>query len=364
MKVEIITDYLESLAPLEYQESYDNSGLLIGSKGMKVTGVLITLDCTEEVIDEAIENKCNLIISHHPVIFSGVKKINGSNYVERIIIKSIKNNLAIYSIHTNLDNIKEGVNSIIAKKFDLKNCQILSPKESLLRQLVVYCPKDYSANLINSLCANGAGKIGNYTDCSFSTLGKGTFKPKDQANPYKGRVGESHVEEEERIELIFPAYQQDLILKTMNKNHPYEEVAFQVYPLNNHNQFVGSGLIGELLDPVDSRSFMQSLKHVMNTSSIKHTNLVKEKIKKVAFCGGSGSFLIKKALVAGADIFITSDIKYHQFFEADKRIIIADIGHYESEQFTKDLLYDILTKKFTKFAFQLSKINTNPINYL
>tara|TARA_B100000902_G_scaffold71178_1_gene76723 strand:+ start:693 stop:1787 length:1095 start_codon:yes stop_codon:yes gene_type:complete len=364
MKVKDVASYLEELAPLEYQESYDNSGLLIGQENMKVTGVLITLDCTEEIINESIKKKCNLIVTHHPVIFSGVKKINGNNYVERIIIKAIENSIAIYAIHTNLDNVFNGVNSKIAEKLQLHNCSILAPKRGFLKKLVVFCPVENAFSLKESLFCAGAGEIGRYKNCSFSIIGEGTFFPMKDANPYLGEIEKLHKQQEERIELIYPSHKEAIILKSMRANHPYEQIAYQVYLLDNYNPSIGAGMIGELSEEIDSIQFIKILKKKMQADSIKYTSLVKKKIKRVALCGGSGGFLLDKAKKSNADIFITSDIKYHQFFDAEDDIIIADIGHYESEQFTKNLLYDILTKKFTKFAIQLSKINTNPINYL
>ncbi len=364
MKVKDFTNYLEQLAPLSLQEDYDNSGLIIGDFNMEVSAVLITLDCNDSVLDEAINNKCNLIITHHPIIFKGLKTINNDSLTEKLVVKAIKNNIAIYSIHTNLDNIINGVNSEIAKRLNLKNCSVLSSKNKCLRQLVFYCPKENTSILIERLCSVGAGSIGNYNNCSFKNSGIGTFKPLENSNPYKGEKGILHSSEEDRVELVFLKDKQTKILKTLKENHPYEEVAYQIYILDNDIQSLGSGLVGELDVPIDSMLFLKKLKEIMNLELVRHTEVNIDKIKKIAFCGGSGSFLIEKAINVNADIFITSDIKYHQFFDIDKKIILADIGHYESEQFTKNLLYDYLTKKFTKFAILLSKVNTNPINYL
>jgi len=364
MKVRDFTDYLEQLAPLTLQEDYDNSGLIIGDFNMEVSAVLITLDCNDSVLDEAIHNNCNLIITHHPIIFKGLKKINNDSLTEKLVVKALKNNIAIYSIHTNLDNIINGVNSEIAKRLNLKNCRVLSSKNKFLRQLVFYCPKENTSNLIERLCSVGAGAIGNYNNCSFKNSGIGTFKPLENSNPYEGKKGILHSSEEDRVELVFLKDKQTKILETLKENHPYEEVAYQIYILDNKLESLGSGLIGDLDVPIDSMLFLKKLKDIMNLELVRHTEVSKDKIKKIAFCGGSGSFLIEKAINANADIFITSDIKYHQFFDIDKKIILADIGHYESEQFTKNLLYDYLTKKFTKFAILLSKVNTNPINYL
>jgi len=364
MKVKDFTNYLEQLAPLTYQEEYDNSGLIIGDFNMEVKGVLITLDCNDKVLDEAINKKCNLLITHHPIIFKGLKKINNDSLTDKLVIKAIKNNIAIYSIHTNLDNVVNGVNSEIAKRLKLKNCRVLSTKNEYLRQLVFYCPKENTTDLIEKLCSVGAGAIGNYNNCSFKSSGIGTFKPLENSNPYKGVKGKLYSSEEDRVELVFLKDKQNKIIQTLKENHPYEEIAYQIFILDNKIQFIGSGLVGELDEPVDSILFLKQLKKIMNLELVKHSHVTGAAIKKIALCGGSGSFLIDEAIYSNADIFITSDIKYHQFFDIDNKIILADIGHYESEQFTKNLVYDYLTKKFTKFAILLSKVNTNPINYL
>ncbi|MEE2700133.1 MAG: Nif3-like dinuclear metal center hexameric protein [Bacteroidota bacterium] len=363
MEIKEITNYLESIAPLYLQEEYDNSGLLVGSVNAEVRAALITVDCTEPVVEEAINSGCNLIIAHHPIIFSDLKKLNGNNYVERTIIKAIKNDIAIYAIHTNLDNVINGVSAKIAERLGLENCKILSPKKDLLRQLAVYCPRSDADKVRNELFKAGAGDIGNYDQCSFTSSGEGTFRPNEGCDPHLGKIGERHIEKEEKIEVIFPKHKEQNIISTMKNVHPYEEVAYQVYILDNVYEHVGSGIVGQLSKEIDTILFLEMLKSKMKTDCVRHSKKVKNQIKTVAICGGSGSFLLSDAKRAKADIFITADFKYHEFFDAEDDIIIADIGHYESEQFTKDLLYDLLTKKFSKFAVQLSKVNTNPINY-
>jgi dinuclear metal center YbgI/SA1388 family protein len=362
--VKDFTDYLESIAPLALQESYDNCGLLVGSGTMQVSGVLISLDITEEIIEEAISEKCNLIVAHHPILFSGLKKLNGNNYVEKCIIKAIKNDIAIYAIHTNLDNVSAGVNAKIADKLNLQNQRILAPKSDILGKLATFCPKSHIEDVRNALFTAGAGHIGDYDECSFSVEGTGNFRPSTAANPYVGKANERRKEQEIKIEVIFPMYVQAALIKALCAAHPYEEVAYDVYSLRNKHQYVGSGMLGELTEEMDEMEFLKSLKQTFEVSCVRYTRLLGKKIKKVAVCGGSGSFLLKDALADQADIFITSDYKYHQFFDAENRIIIADIGHYESEQFTKELLYDCIRKKFSTFALRLTKINSNPINYL
>ncbi len=364
MKLKEITNHLESIAPLAYQESYDNSGLICGNQDMEITGAVICLDSTEAVIDEAIANKCNLVIAHHPIVFSGLKKFNGKNYVERVIIKAIQNNIAIYAAHTNLDNVHNGVNAKIAEKLGLVNCAILAPLNNTIKKLVTYCPDENASAIREALFAAGGGLIGNYDECSFNTNGTGTFRAGKNTTPYVGEIGKQHQEKETRIELIYPSYIESKLLKALFLAHPYEEVAYDIVALSNSNNQVGAGMIGELATEMDEKAFLNHLKKVMKADGIRYTALRGQKLKKVAVCGGSGSFLLKNAINAGADVFVTADFKYHQFFDAENQLIIADIGHYESEQYTMELFYEILTRKFTTFALHLSKINTNPINYL
>lgn len=364
MKLKEITSHLESIAPLAYQESYDNSGLICGNQEMDITGAVICLDSTEAVIDEAIANKCNLVIAHHPIVFSGIKKFNGKNYVERVIIKAIQNNIAIYAAHTNLDNVYNGVNAKIAEKIGLINCSILAPQNNTIKKLVTYCPDENAAAIREALFAAGGGNIGNYEECSFNANGYGTFKAGQNAKPHVGEIGKQHQEKETRIELIYPSYIESKLLKALFVAHPYEEVAYDIVELSNKNQQVGAGMIGELDGEMDETAFLNHLKKVMKAEGIRYTALKGKKVKKVAVCGGSGSFLLGNAKSSGADVFVTADFKYHQFFDAENQIVIADIGHYESEQYTMELFYEILSRKFTTFALHLSKINTNPINYL
>jgi dinuclear metal center YbgI/SA1388 family protein len=364
MIIKELIEFLERYAPLSYQEDYDNAGLIVGNHQDEIKSGLVCLDCTEQVIEEAITKKYDIIIAHHPIIFRGLKKLNGKNYIERVIIKAIKNNIAIYAIHTNLDNVINGVNDKICDKLGLINRKILSPKKHNLKKLVTYIPVNYAEAVKEAIFNAGAGKIGNYSNCSFNTLGNGTFKADKNANPFVGEQDKVHTEEELKVEVIFDTAKQSEILNALIQTHPYEEVAFDIYPLENKNQQIGSGMIGELTDEIEEKRFLQNLKQVMNVSVIRHTQLLSKKINKVAVCGGSGSYLLNDAIQAGADIFITADFKYHEFFDADGKIIIADIGHYESEQFTQDLLLDIITKNFPNFAIRLTENNTNPIKYL
>lgn len=364
MTIKELTTKIEEFAPLALQEGYDNAGLIIGESETTITGVLITIDVTEEVIAEAIEKKCNLIIAHHPLIFNGIKKLNNKNHVERMVTTSIKNNIAIYAAHTNLDNVAHGVNATIADKLGLVNTSILAPKENLLKKLVTYCPLDHARQVRNAIFGAGAGHIGNYDSCSFNMSGEGTFRAMAGANPFVGEVEKLHYEKEIRIESIFPEYLKSRVIAALLQAHPYEEVAYDIYPIENPFSKVGPGMIGDLEAEENTKDFLLRIKQIFKTGCIRHTKIIKEKLSKVAVCGGSGSFLLQNAIAAGADIFITGDMKYHEFFDTDNKIVIADVGHYESEQFTKELLMKIIKKKSTIFAARISEANTNPINYL
>jgi dinuclear metal center YbgI/SA1388 family protein len=364
--VQDIMEVLEHLAPLALQESYDNSGLLTGNPMQMVTGVLITLDVTEATVQQAIHEGCNLIISHHPLIFTGIKQLTGSNATERTLLLAIRHQIAMYAIHTNLDNVITGVNLGMAAQLHLQTISILQPMSGRLRKLITYAPRQNAEEVRQALFAAGAGQIGNYDHCSFNSDGEGTFRPGKQAQPAIGEIGVDHVEPEVRIEVIFPDWITRQLITALQTAHPYEEVAFEVIQTDNKHQEIGAGMIGWLPNPMEEMDFLQLVKEKFSCGTIRHTALTGRKIHKVAICGGSGSFLIANALAAKADAFLTADIKYHQFFEADGRILLADIGHFESEQFTIQLLESLLKQKFANFApsFPIIRgINTNPVKY-
>lgn len=364
MKLREITAFLESFAPLAYQEDYDNSGLIIGYPHQEITQALISLDCTEAVVDEAIATNCQLIISHHPIVFKGLKNFNGKTYVERVVEKAIKNSIAIYAIHTNLDHVAAGVNQRIADKLGLKNCRILSPQKNLLKKLTTFVPTTQAEKVREALFVAGAGNIGNYSEVSFNGEGIGTFKANENAQPFVGEAGFRHHEQEIRIEAIYPQNLENKIITALILAHPYEEVAYDLYPITNLYSEVGAGLIGELEFLQEELNFLQFVKTQMNAEVIRHTVFTGKKVAKVAVCGGSGSFLLKQVIAAGANVFITADFKYHEFFNAEGKLVIADIGHFETEQFTQGLLAEIISKKFPNFAIRLTKINTNPVQYI
>lgn len=362
LKKEVVF-YLESLAPRVLQEDYDNSGWQCGEPDEEVKGVMVCLDVTEKVLEEAKSKSCNLIIAHHPLIFKGVKRIIGQGFVERIIRKSIKYDISIYAIHTNLDNVSIGVNYQFAEQLALANRKILSPKTHLLQKIVVFVPNNHLEKVRDSMFNAGAGNIGEYSNCSFQLEGNGTFLASENAQPFVGEKGKLHVEKETRLEVIAPTYLREQVVQAMIENHPYEEVAYDIYSLQNSFGKIGSGMIGELENEQSENDFLGYVKSRMQTSLIRHTALRNKPIKKVAICGGSGRFLLEEAIRQKADVFITGDFKYHDFFDADGKIVVMDIGHFESEQFTINLLSDWIKKKFNTFAVQITETNTNPVNY-
>ena len=363
MKVKDVITVLEEIAPLAYAEDFDNTGLLVGDKNAEVSGILVTLDTLEAVVDEAIQKKCNLIVSFHPIIFSGLKKITGKTYVERVVQKAIKNDIAIFAIHTALDNNWNGVNAMICQKLNLENRQLLIPQKNTIKKLVTYVPKENAEAVRNALFNAGAGNIGNYSNCSFITAGQGSFKGNEDSNPVKGKKGETHYEDEIQIGITFARNLQSDVLSALMRAHPYEEVAYEITTLENVNQHIGMGMVGEFKEALSEKQFLEFLKKTMKTGCVRHSELKGTPVKKVAVLGGSGSYAIDAAKVAGADAFVTADLKYHDFYKAENTILLADIGHYESEQYTKDLLVNALTKKITNFAILLSQTNTNPISY-
>lgn len=364
MQIKKVIEYLEDLSPTHYAESYDNVGLLVGDANTELSGILITHDTLPEVVDEAIKKGLNMIVSFHPIIFSGLKKITGKSYIEKTVIKAIKNDIAIYAIHTALDVSWQGVNDIVLKKLGAINKQILLPKESTIKKLTTYVPSNNAESVRNALFNVGAGSIGNYNNCSFNVDGQGTYKGNEESNPVIGERGILHTEDETNINITFPSHLETKILSTLFEVHPYEEVAYEVTTLDNSNQHIGLGMTGELEKAMSETEFLEFLKDKIPTECIRHSNLLGKEIKKIAVLGGSGSFATKAAIASGSDIFISADFKYHDFYQAENKIIIADIGHFESEQFTKNILFEYLSKKITKFAVDLSEFNTNPINYL
>lgn len=364
MKISDIITELERIAPLGLQEDYDNSGLIVGAPSDSVSKALICLDSTEEVVDEAIATGCDLIIAHHPIVFKGLKRFNGGNYVERAVMKAIRNHIAIYACHTNLDNVlHHGVNAEIAGKLGLTDLKVLQPAQNNLLKLVVFVPLAHQKAVLDAMFAAGAGKVGNYSECAFSIQGTGTFKAGLGANPHVGEMHQRHAEEEYRCEVLAPKHKLKAILEAMVAHHPYEEVAYDITQLENKTSDVGSGIMGNLPEPMDTKTFLEHLKTSMELPLIRFTHTNKLAVSKVAICGGSGSFLIGDARSAGADVYVTADVKYHEFFDGENQLMICDIGHYESEKYTIQLFGKILSLKFPNFATIFANTLTNPVNY-
>lgn len=363
MTIKEVTSCLESIADPSLQEGYDNAGLITGDGGHTCTGILCTLDATEDVIREAMAWNCNLVVAHHPIVFGGLKKINGKNYVEKAVITAIKNDIAIYAIHTNLDHVAAGVNGQIAAKLGLASTRVLHPKENTLKKLYSFVPLEQAEQVRNAVFAAGAGQIGQYSDCSFNSAGTGTYTAGENAKPFAGQPGIPHTEPEIKIEMIFPAWLEKQIVAALKSAHPYEEVAYDIVSLNNTHPGIGAGLIGEFPEAMEESAFLSFIQKVFAVPVVRHTALRGLPVKRVAICGGAGSFLISKALASGADAFITADLKYHEFFDANGRLLLCDVGHYESEQYTTDLLAEVLRQKFPTFAVLKTEVKTNPVHY-
>jgi dinuclear metal center YbgI/SA1388 family protein len=363
MKLKDLCSYLDSAVPLSFQEGYDNSGLQVGLPEREISSAMITLDVTEEVVDEAIAHKCDVLVSHHPLIFDGLKNLTGKSFTERILYEAVKNDISIYSAHTNLDVLSNGVSRKMAEKIGLEEISVLSPSKNLLLKLVTYIPESHIDAVRNALFEAGAGVIGNYDKCGFSTSGTGSFRGNDMTKPFRGEKGTIHFEKEIRFETILFSHLKDKVTKALLDSHPYEEVAYDLYPLENRNAQIGLGSIGKFHDPVSEKDFLKLVSSVFDAKGVRYSKLIGNPIRKVALCGGAGASLLNLAISSGAEAFLTADIKYHDFFKAENQILLVDTGHFESEKFSREILKDLIIKKFPKFAVRFSETNTNPINY-
>jgi dinuclear metal center YbgI/SA1388 family protein len=363
MKLKDLTSYLDSAIPLSFQEDYDNAGLQIGQPHKEVTSAIVCIDVTEEVISEAIATHCDLVVSHHPLIFKGIKSLTGKTYVERILFEAAKKDIAIYSAHTNLDMLSNGVSKKMAEKIGLKEVRVLAPLEKTLLKLVTYIPESHFKDVQSAIFEAGAGVIGNYDNCGFSTSGTGSFKGNEKTNPFRGERGRMHFENEIRFETILFTHLRNNVIKALLETHPYEEVAYDLYSLENNNAEIGLGCVGIFQEPVPEVDFLRLISSVFDARGIRHTDFTGRSVAKVALCGGSGASLLNDAIRCGADVFVTSDIKYHDFFKTENKIVLVDAGHFETEKFSVEILKDLIIKKFPKFAVRFSETNTNPINY-
>lgn len=363
-QLKTIAAAIEEFAPLQYQEDYDNSGLQVGNPEEHVSSALVCIDVTEEIVDQAIQEGYPLIISHHPLIFKGIKRISNCTEQERILYKAIKHDIAIYAAHTNLDSVANGVSGKLCQHLGLNDCNILQPHKAQLAKIVTFVPTGHAEQVRNAMLSVGAGHIGNYDFCSYNTIGFGTFRAGEHATPFVGRLGELHTEEEVRIETIAERTSVGKVIAALRNAHPYEEPAYDIYSLENTLPHVGLGMVGMLPTPVKTDDFLATLKKQLNLPAIRHTKPAKEVVQRIAVCGGSGASLIGAAIAAKADVYITADVTYHRFFEAEGKILLADIGHYESEQLAIDIIQELLTKKFPTFAVRASKECSNPIRYM
>jgi dinuclear metal center YbgI/SA1388 family protein len=363
MKLKDLTSYLDSAIPLSFQEDYDNAGLQVGQQLKEITSAMICLDVTEEVIKEAIASECDLIVSHHPLIFKGIKNLTGKTFTERILIEAIRKDIAIYSAHTNLDMLGNGVSRKMAEKIGLKKVAVLAPMEKALLKLVTFIPESHVKDVQKAVFEAGAGVVGNYDNCGFSVSGTGSFRGNEMTNPFRGEKGKLYVGNEIRFETILYAHLKEKVIKALLDSHPYEEVAYDLYALENNNIKTGLGCVGLLDKPVSENDFIELISVVFDAKGIRHSALTGKTVRKVALCGGSGASLINNAIHSGADIFLTADIKYHDFFRAENKILLVDAGHFETEKFSGEILKDLIIKKFPKFAVRFSETNTNPINY-
>ena len=364
MQLKDLLAAFEQAAPFSLQEDYDNSGIQIGHPENEINKALVCLDVTPEVIREAERESCDVIVTHHPLLFKGVKQLSGRNDVERIIVDAIKKDLSVVSVHTNLDNVQKGVNQALANHLGLQKLQVLDPVKGLLKKLVTFCPADHAERVRMALFEAGAGQIGDYDCCSYNIDGCGTFRAGDKASPFVGNKHALHMEPEVRIETIFPEYLEKKVLASLMGNHPYEEVAYDIYPLDNRFDLVGAGMIGFLPEPLGEKAFLLLIKEVLGVPVLRHSACQGRDISKVALCGGAGAFLAAKALARGADAFVTAEVKYNQFMDHGRQMLLVDAGHYETEQYTKELLARIIQKKLTNFAVLVSQVNTNPVHYI
>jgi dinuclear metal center YbgI/SA1388 family protein len=364
-----ILNALDQWAPRSLQASYDNSGHLVGLPNAEVTKAIVALDCTEALIGEAVEVGAQAVIVHHPIIFKGLKRLTGSGPIERTVMAALKHDIAILAIHTNLDHVHTGVSQHLAQCIgvDPATLQILQPMRDQLYSLTFYTPEDHADAVETAVFAAGAGHVGNYDECAFRTEGEGSFRPLAGSNPFSGTLGEQHRVAERRTEVVVPKWRLAAVQAAMQAAHPYEEVAHNIVALANAHQQVGAGMVGNLPEPMELMAFLDQAKSALSAPLIRHTAPTGRPIRRVAVCGGSGSFLLEDAVASGADLYLTADFKYHEFQEADGRIVIADVGHFESEWRTGEIITSYLTEhfkdKFPNFAVHLARENHNPVHY-
>jgi dinuclear metal center YbgI/SA1388 family protein len=363
MKCDNIIKIIEDWAPKSIAWEKDNVGLQVGSLRREVKNILLCLDVNEKVIDEASKKNCNLIISHHPLLFRSLKKIDiERDQKSKILEKLIKKDITLYSAHTNLDFTKDGVSFQLADKLGLSNQRFLLNKSSNLNKLIVFVPVDNADKVAEAMHSAGAGIIGEYSHCSFRTIGMGTFKGSNKSKPSMGVKGKLNKVSEVKIEVLVNSFDLHKVISSMKKIHPYEEVAFDVYPMVNENFNYGMGVIGDLKKELTAKEFLTYVSKSLRINNFRFNKGSKFRIKKVAVCGGSGSDLLETAIKSKADAFVTADVKYHTFQDAEDEILLIDAGHYETEIHSlnaiKNRIENSLKDKVKVYKFSGT---TNPI---
>ena len=364
MTIKDVTTFLEQKFPLYLQEDFDNCGVQCGDVRQEISGAMVCFEMSEQVIDEAIDKGCNLVISHHPLMLKrGICKIVPTDRVGAMICKALAHNMVLYSMHTNIDSGEGGGNDAFAEKLRLRNVKVLEPHKGMYRKLVVFVPKENAETLKSALFAVGCGVQGNYDSCGYTLHGQGQFRPLEGANPHIGE--ENHLEhvDEERVEMIYPTGLQRAVVQAIYDNHPYEEPAFDLLPLENESRTIGLGRIGELPKELPVSDFLGYLKDNLGFIHCRYCGDETKMIRKVAVCGGGGSSFIDLAIASGADAYVSGDFKYHDFFKSYQKTLLVDIGHYEGEFFIKNIIFNLLNEKFSTFATLISKMESLEVKF-
>lgn len=354
---------LEQWVPFVWQENYDNAGLILGDPNQQIRKALVCFDVTPEVVDEAVRNEADLILSHHPAIFKGIKRINPASRLGYMLKQSLCHDIAWCALHTNLDNTLSGVNSWLCEHLGLQEVRPLVPLQGIYGKLQVYVPEAYAEKLRQALAEAGCGAGTKYDTCSYTSRGEGRFRAGSQAHPFTGRIGELHCEAECKIECLYPLHKTRQVLDVLRTNHPYEEPAFDLLPLQNEAVEQGAGAIGILPETMQERELLDKLKELTGVHCIRHSGFQGRRIKKIALCGGSGGSFIANACGQKADVYITGDLKYHDFTDTEPGTWLVDIGHFESEKFAMELIFRFIRKNFPNFAVSISEQAKNPVSF-
>ena len=362
MTVGDLCGWLEQRAPLRFQEDYDNSGLLVGQRSWTVTGVLCCLDADEAVVHEAVARGCNVVLSHHPIVFKGLKRLTGATAVERTVALALKHNVALYAGHTNWDSIQGGVSFSLAQRLGLVAPRIMMPRGGELLNLVVYVPAEHASPVAEAAFGAGAGRIGAYDECHFSGSGTGTFRPLDGAQPFVGQIGVREVADEHRLEFVLPKHRKSAVQQAVWAAHPYEEVAHSWISLDNSWSEVGYGAVGNLPEPIRLGDFLAVCAAQLGAESVRYsTSSLDRIVQRIAVCGGSGAEFAGAAAAAGADAYVTGDLKYHGFQDPPGGLVLVDVGHGESERPFIDDWAELIRSEFVTFAVLISETDNRPV---